>query len=750
MIDYLQSSMFWCVLQVSVIALAGIAASIVIARHNPTAACSITCVTVAAAAMLTSLAPVPAHRMLSVKSAITTLPFGSVSEVTLRNSTPTRTHAQSQHDRSESVTLDLSQLAAKLQLFVVKTNLSAQRDRATVRLFGWCFGTIIVLGLARLVHGIAFVVRTRRMGEPVTERRVELLLKAITSQFSCRAVPAVRASEHLSSAAVAGWIRPALILPKGWKLWSDEELRAVIAHEVAHIVRRDSLWRAIAACVSAMHFYNPLVHWLLRRVMLYQELAADELAVTVVGRRCYLRSLSKLAIRRDEQIRCNGRPDLLPVFSGHLMRRIKMLRSKDGSSLKTDSKQRTLWTAVASTAIITLGVATLAVRGFAEPPTNSDNESDKPTVRIARARAAEKAPPASDSIEKLFLRQPLSPTTIAPNNTGMIVVRVRELLELPELKPYVALLNESLPQLIESAVLGTDVGPIDLGAIEWIAGQAVLTTRNVKDGPNEEQKGAVMFGGRSFIIKLNRDFDLTSWINGTDLEAAYHVIEGRDVFAITIPTLGPYPTWLSMTDSKTLLATHAQVDVTDETTLSDIFPAASENGNTMTARWSDTWKRTEGGIISVLCTNAEFYDSPPPAEAASELEKAAAELTRDLQVRCHNFAFGFDVTPDSSSLGVRLRLSHAGRGPATKSAQEITGLFELVQETPNDEADLSDNDRDWLDMYGLAMEKVVITTDKLNDGTTDVVLTTQLPFEHVVRLFWAASADELDSGSTDE
>ena len=621
MIEFLHSSIYWCVLQVSAIALAGIVASIIIARRSPAAACSITCVTVAAAAMLTSLAPLPVHRSFSLVTANTDLSSNIVSQDASPHSTPTRTSVPSRHDRSEAATLDLSRFAATIQSLMARVELRAQRDHATAKVFAWCFGVMVAVGLTRLACGIGFVLRTRRLSAQVSERRVELMLKEIVSQVRCLVAPAIRASEHLSSAAVAGWFRPTLILPKGWEQWSDEELRSVIAHEVAHIVRRDSCWRAIASCVSAMHFYNPLVHWLLRRVLLYQELAADELAAAVVGRRCYLRSLSKLAIRRDDLIRCNGRPDLMPVFSGHLMRRIKMLRSRDGNPLKIDAKQRAIWSAVASTAIITLGVAAIAVRGFAEPPTKSDKDPDKPAVRVARARTLESATPNSDSAENLFLRQPLAPTTIAPNNTGMIVVCVRELLELPELKPYVALFNESLPQLIESEILGTDVGPIDLGAIEWIAGQATMTTRNVITGPDEEKKGAV------------------------------------------------------------------------------------------------------------------FYDSPPPAEAVSELEKVAAELSRNLHVRCHNIALGFDVTPDGASLGVRLRLSHAGRGPATKSAQDISEFIKLIKENPNDEPDLTDDDRGWLDMWGLAMENVEVATEGLGDGSADVVLTSTLPFERVVSLY---------------
>jgi hypothetical protein len=42
-------------------------------------------------------------------------------------------------------------------------------------------------------------------------------------------------------------------------------------------------WRCFASSILAMHFFNPLVYWLLYRMMLYQDLAADAVGQMLSG-----------------------------------------------------------------------------------------------------------------------------------------------------------------------------------------------------------------------------------------------------------------------------------------------------------------------------------------------------------------------------------------------------------------------------------------------------------------------------------
>ena len=93
----------------------------------------------------------------------------------------------------------------------------------------------------------------------------------------------------LATAATIGWRRPLVLLPGCWRAWSSAELRAVLAHEIAHVSRGDFAAQFVSQIGLALHSYHPLIHWIAGRLRLEQELAADAAAARVAGgRQSYL------------------------------------------------------------------------------------------------------------------------------------------------------------------------------------------------------------------------------------------------------------------------------------------------------------------------------------------------------------------------------------------------------------------------------------------------------------------------------
>jgi beta-lactamase regulating signal transducer with metallopeptidase domain len=76
--------------------------------------------------------------------------------------------------------------------------------------------------------------------------------------------------------AMAGIIRPSILLPAEALLWDRRRLRMVIAHEAAHIRRRDWLWQLLAQSAWAIHFFNPLAWMALKQLRKESEIACDD------------------------------------------------------------------------------------------------------------------------------------------------------------------------------------------------------------------------------------------------------------------------------------------------------------------------------------------------------------------------------------------------------------------------------------------------------------------------------------------
>lgn len=97
--------------------------------------------------------------------------------------------------------------------------------------------------------------------------------------------------------AVIGWLRPIVFLPAcALSGLSEAQLRAVIAHELAHIRRLDAFVNLFQILAETLLFYHPALWWLNRRINAERELACDEIAIAAAGNRVeYARALTVIA-----------------------------------------------------------------------------------------------------------------------------------------------------------------------------------------------------------------------------------------------------------------------------------------------------------------------------------------------------------------------------------------------------------------------------------------------------------------------
>jgi len=66
----------------------------------------------------------------------------------------------------------------------------------------------------------------------------------------------------LQTPGVIGWFRPTILLPvTALTGLNEEQLRAVIAHELAHIRRHDAFVNLFQILVEALLFYHPAIWW---------------------------------------------------------------------------------------------------------------------------------------------------------------------------------------------------------------------------------------------------------------------------------------------------------------------------------------------------------------------------------------------------------------------------------------------------------------------------------------------------------
>lgn len=143
------------------------------------------------------------------------------------------------------------------------------------------FAGVLLFSL-RTAGGFFVVARLRRRdSEPVTS---ELLSVCRELQLRLGINRAVRFCEslHLDAPAVLGWFRPVVFLPvSALTGLTETQLRAVIAHELAHIRRFDAFVNVFQVAAETLLFYHPAVWWLSKQIRAERENCCDDVALSV-------------------------------------------------------------------------------------------------------------------------------------------------------------------------------------------------------------------------------------------------------------------------------------------------------------------------------------------------------------------------------------------------------------------------------------------------------------------------------------
>jgi bla regulator protein blaR1 len=145
-----------------------------------------------------------------------------------------------------------------------------------------------LLGVAffslRSAGGFLLIERERRKQSAVVKSRVLETCYTLQDRFGLNRAIAYCECKWLQAPAVIGWFRPVVFLPvSALTGLSEEQLEAVIAHELAHIQRLDPFVNVFQVCVETLLFYHPAIWWLNKKVRAEREHCCDDMAVALCG-----------------------------------------------------------------------------------------------------------------------------------------------------------------------------------------------------------------------------------------------------------------------------------------------------------------------------------------------------------------------------------------------------------------------------------------------------------------------------------
>jgi bla regulator protein BlaR1 len=145
-----------------------------------------------------------------------------------------------------------------------------------------------LLGAAAVVVGALF--RQRRFERYLLTRRpssdphLQSLLRLLCSHAGVPKAPNVLLMPPGTTPALVGLRQPRILLPSDWQTrFTDRSLRHVLLHELHHIRHHDLLWNWAATAVQALHWFNPLVWFVVSRFQADRELRCDAGALAILS-----------------------------------------------------------------------------------------------------------------------------------------------------------------------------------------------------------------------------------------------------------------------------------------------------------------------------------------------------------------------------------------------------------------------------------------------------------------------------------
>lgn len=121
-------------------------------------------------------------------------------------------------------------------------------------------------------------------------------LKKIKAKYKISRNVIVKESKSITTPIVMGIVKPVILFPLGLiNHLSQDEVYAILAHELAHIKRHDYLFNMVQIAMETLFYFHPAIWFISSNIRSERESCCDDLAIKHVGNNVsYAKTLIKL------------------------------------------------------------------------------------------------------------------------------------------------------------------------------------------------------------------------------------------------------------------------------------------------------------------------------------------------------------------------------------------------------------------------------------------------------------------------
>lgn len=146
----------------------------------------------------------------------------------------------------------------------------------------WLMG--VGLFLLKLLGSVSYVYYLKNQHNfPVDEYWLEMV-DGLSKRVNINKQIALVESALVRSPVVVGFLKPMVLFPIGAiNRLNPQEVEAILAHEIAHVMRHDYIFNIIQSVIEALFYFNPAVWWISANIRAERENCCDDVAIQLCG-----------------------------------------------------------------------------------------------------------------------------------------------------------------------------------------------------------------------------------------------------------------------------------------------------------------------------------------------------------------------------------------------------------------------------------------------------------------------------------
>ena len=139
---------------------------------------------------------------------------------------------------------------------------------------------VSTMGLLIFIIGNINLVTKVRKTKKVKDYRIKAIQRNCKRKLKINKSIEIRSQNVNASPCIYGIIHPKILIPEGFTEKEDEIIENVFMHELSHYKRKDMITNFILIIITSLHWFNPFVYVLFKKIRQDMELATDEIALS--------------------------------------------------------------------------------------------------------------------------------------------------------------------------------------------------------------------------------------------------------------------------------------------------------------------------------------------------------------------------------------------------------------------------------------------------------------------------------------